>query len=332
MKREVVKYTLCAVFDEDIVREVSKDEYEESIHNKNLVIFFLHFEELYEIVKENFREFWRTLFDIAEDYRIQILFDHSHVTRDISNLNLRIANILNSVKSYEDHLCHKLSTQFGKHNDIETIFRDITSEVYGNSFDYRFCVRLRNYTQHFSNPVKKISYSSFAFRKEPFEIAFTASPIAYKKELLEFDGWSTVRKDIEGMDDEIDLVPILEGFFRAFGFVHSKIRKEMDNIYVQSKKHIENLYLECKEYLRNKKSTDETSPSIVCHYDDMCFSYEWMPHHLINVLETYRTQNANWVPNGLSFTTLQASKNIKEIQNIFYRQRGKGRIDVRDKK
>ena len=230
-----------------------------------------------------------------------------------------MTNILNSVRTYDDHLRHQLISNFGrKENKYLERYKKLTSEVYDNSFEYRFCIKLRNYTQHMRNPVDKISYHSYVFRKEPMEMAFTASPIVFKNRLLEYDKWSTVKQDIESFDKETDLVPIFELFFNALTYIHSNIRKEMEDVYQECKQWITQLYLECEDFLKSKDISKKPSPSVLCHHKDGCCSSEWIPHELIETIEVFRTRNANYSPQGISFTTLQASKHIKNIQDMFY--------------
>ena len=182
MDKKSSKYELWATLQDGAVREIEKEEYTSFLKHKELLVFFIRFEELFEIVKENFRDFWRTIFEITEDYRLHMFRDRNFVTKNISNLNLRIANILNSFKAYDDHLKHHLSSNFDNHiySDFFDLFKN---KVYDKSFEYRFCVRLRNYVQHFGHPVDKMSCQTFMFRKEISEMAFTTRPIIYKRKL-----------------------------------------------------------------------------------------------------------------------------------------------------
>lgn len=319
MENEILKCELCALYGTESVREVDATEYDTLEHYKRMTVFFLHFEDLYEIVKENFRDFWRTLFDVSEDYRLHILRGRPSITKDISNLNLRIMNILNSVKAYDTHLRHQLISNFGgEQNKYLDCYKKLTSDVYDNSFEYRFCVRLRNYTQHMRNPVDKISYHSYPFRTEPMEMAFTATPIVFKNRLMEFKKWSTVKKDIEALDDETDLVPIFELFFKALSYIHSNMRKGMEDVYQECKQWIIQLYSECEEFLKSKHISTKPSPNFVCQYSSGVVSSEWIPYELIETIEEFRGSNANFSPQGISFSTLQPFKGIKKIQDMFF--------------
>lgn len=318
MENEIIKYELCALYHEACVREVTAGDLATLDHHNRMLVFFLHFEELFEIVQDNLKEFWRTLFDISENHRFHILPDRTTITKDIFRLNLRITNLLNSAKAYDDHLRYQLKSHFGsEQSQYFDYYNKLNHDVYDNSFENRLCVRLRNYTQHMRNPIDKISYSSSVLRKDPIEIAFTATPLVYKKRLLEYDGWSAVKKDIEGLDDEIDLVPIFDQYFRTLGHIHSNMRKQMDDIYQGCKQWVTALYSECVEYLKQNSISKQPSPSIVCRYRNGCISCEWIPFELIETVENFRSMNAQWSPAGLSFTSLQACKNMKQIHDVF---------------
>lgn len=155
------------------------------------------------------------------------------------------------------------------------------------------------------------------FKTKNPEIAFTTRPIIFKRKLLQYDGWSTVKKEIESLDDEIDLTPILESFFRALGYIHSNVRNKIGAVYNTSKGLIEGLHKECQKYLVQKERSNDPAPEIVCFKGEDMYS-DWVPYELIEIVERFRNQNANYSPSCNSFTTLQSSVNIKQIQNILY--------------
>ena len=306
-----------AHFFDGVIREFGDDEFEDLLQHKKMILFFQHFEGLFEIVKENFRDFWRTIFEISEDNRLHSSIDRIGSIKNISKLNLRISNILNSYKAYENHLSHHLSTSFGANQQYRDYFDEIKSWWYDNLFEYRFCVRLRNYIQHFSTPIDKISYPCFLLRiDQQGAFAYTVSAEIYKRKLLEYDGWSIVKNDITSLQEDIDLFPVFQLFYNSLMDIHSKMRIRMGQLYRDSKNFTKKLHSECTEYIKSHKQSYSPMPNIVINYDDGSIANIWIPCDMIKGVDYFRSQNANSKSRGYEFTTLQASKHIKKIQDV----------------
>ena len=79
-------------------------------------------------------------------------------------------------------------------------FQKYSSKLYDDLFGYRFICRLRNYAIHRAMPLKNIEVS----RQEGTRITCS------KSELLQYDGWSAVKKEILALPNRIDVIPYIE--------------------------------------------------------------------------------------------------------------------------
>jgi len=90
----------------------------------------------------------------------------------------------------------------------------LDSNYYDQSFSYRFCVRLRNFILHRSPDVIDIDVSKGGVRPSGLIVPRTDVLVSAKRDVLldkdeHGDVWSVVRREIESMDEKIDLTPLV---------------------------------------------------------------------------------------------------------------------------
>jgi len=120
--------------------------------------------------------------------------------------------LLNYLSSVNIFLCHcetYLNRKFGDNSEIFSEFKIMLSAFYDNSFAYRFLYQLRNYSQHCGLPLDNIQFTSESDRdnnriKGTLKITFNRDIL-----LANYKKWKTVKSDLEKMDNEFDVTPLL---------------------------------------------------------------------------------------------------------------------------
>jgi len=73
--------------------DIEKGRYENLCLNNQIVLFHLLFEEQYQICKYNFMEYWQTIFNVSETFRLDCPHDRRNMTLPSLEINQRILNI-----------------------------------------------------------------------------------------------------------------------------------------------------------------------------------------------------------------------------------------------
>jgi hypothetical protein len=287
--------------------EIEMERYENLCLSNQIILFHLLFEEQYQICKYNFMEYWQTIFETSERFRLDCPHDRKNLTLPSLEINQRILNILTSMQSYEDHIAHKVSQLWGRSSTQAKKYKEIDSGLYDNFFSYRFLKRLRNYAQHYDLPVKGISYPAMSVGFEPTQMASTVSAVAHKKHLLEFDGWRRVKKDIEEEDDKIDLNRIIEEAFRVFTSLHSQFRNFLSVTFKQADHTIAEVY-------ESKEGRSEDVLYLIKGLGDKAVESQWVQYDNIKIIKELIERSPKI--EGINFSTTQPEKYLKGISKI----------------
>jgi hypothetical protein len=222
-------------------------------------------------------------------------------------INQRILNILTSIKSYEEHIKYKVSKLWGDSSEQLKKYEEIDSDLYDKFFSYRFLKRLRNYVQHRDLPVKGVGYPAMSVGFEPGQIAFTVSPRMYKSYLLEFDSWSTVKKDIEAQGDEIDVNLIIEEAFRVFTSLHFQFRGYLLETLEKSRRIITELY-------ESKEGRSKNFLCLIKGLGDKAIERQWVQYGNIEIIKELIGRCPRI--KGINFSTTQPERYLKDVSNI----------------
>ena len=123
--------------------------------------------------------------------------DYSIVMPCLISANKFLMNYLSFFKIFIDVSSKSIKKI---HKEELQEFQKYSSKLYDSLFGYRFISRLRNYAIHREMPLKNLEVS----RQEGTRIT------CRKSELLQYDGWSTVKKEILILPDGIDVIPYIE--------------------------------------------------------------------------------------------------------------------------
>jgi len=299
------KYYLSDDFETSV--EIEKERYEALCKHNQIILFQLLFEEQYQICKFNFMEYWQTIFRVSETLRLDSSFDRKSMIMPSLEINQRILNILTSIKSYEEHIKYKVSKLWGDSSEQIKKYEEIDSSLYDKFFSYRFLKRLRNYVQHRDLPVKCVSYTVTSVSFEPRQIAFTVTPIMYKRYLLEFDSWSTVKEDIEKQGDKIDVNLIIEEAFRVFTSLHAQFRNYLSII-------LERAHCAITELYESREGRSKDVLYLIKGLDDKTVESQWVQYDNIKIIKELIEKSPK--TEVINFSTTQPEEYLRDVSRI----------------
>ena len=165
----------------NIVREFHQYEYNIYTETSKYLGLHLKNKHLYQLIIRNGEELERYLRDIKGEK------DSEKPDHIIFEANRLLMNYLSMLKTYDDHISSALTKTYSV--EVKNDFKSFLSKMYDEFFMYRFIIRLRNFAQHFDIPI-----SSFTSDYNDNYVMMN------RDQLLNFEGWSTVKKEIQSME------------------------------------------------------------------------------------------------------------------------------------
>lgn len=171
--------------------------------------------------------------------------DKSKMDKQLITGNKLFINFLSFIRTFIDVVKHAISQWSAAESDS---FTKLNSELYDEFFGYRFFTRMRNYVIHYNMPLTIIEDT----------ISSGVSVYCVREQLLQYDGWSTVRKEIEQLPERIDISPYI---------VEAKVA--ISTLYLKSLETIVISALEASEKISEVCEKNKIiSPVIVVVHDD----------------------------------------------------------------
>lgn len=130
------------------------------------------------------------------------------------NASRHVSNCLSTFRSFLDHCDAYLCAKFGKTSAERAHFKTETSRLYDGGVGYRFLYKLRNFTQHFALPISSMNLSHALVHAEAHYLV-TASLVLDRDELLSWDGWGPINKEIAALPEKIEILPLLLDLSRS---------------------------------------------------------------------------------------------------------------------
>ncbi|MEO3811937.1 hypothetical protein ABGB17_23310 [Sphaerisporangium sp. B11E5] len=141
--------------------------------------------------------------------------DSAFVNLISRRVHMGVDDWLRSLRSLDDHTAHWLSGRFGKDSDELKSFRNAASEAFDDYFAYRFCCKLRNYSQHVGQALQNFTYGGMEVEPGEFE-HYLKLEFDSRSLLSQYDGWgSIVKADLESVGGIFDFFPVLNSTMLA---------------------------------------------------------------------------------------------------------------------
>lgn len=155
---------------------------------------------------------------MSELARVEALVDGGGVgigTDFAHALERKLDALLSALRAFDDRTSHQLSGAYGADSEQLKSFKETLSAAFDTEFAYRFCWKLRNYSQHCGNPISNLNATS---AEEPDGTVTTELIVTFDSVQLlrEYDGWgATVRADLERIGGGFQLEPVIDALMGA---------------------------------------------------------------------------------------------------------------------
>lgn len=208
--------------------EISFDEYSRIKESKHNLFIIVDIEDKLDLLLENYADYERSLLELALQHMLFRVKDWQSGRANIHIVNRRLINLLSAARLYIDQVKHDVGMLYGQNSELVKALNTQLSQEYDAILGYRVMEEIRNYIQHRSLPVHRMSYSSKVERpSEPSrKIRYSVVP-SLDTARLEVDGKfkSTIAQELKAKGDSVPLTPLVREYVEALGRVHETLRE-----------------------------------------------------------------------------------------------------------
>lgn len=194
------------------VRRLSQSEAETAKINLDAVFTFDRPRQLFSIAEANQRDLLTLMRMSISEMPHGFMQPDTAIANDMYvEMCKGVLNLLSSLKVFLEFSETYLKRKYGGNSTEFKAFKDSQARRFDESFSYRFCYKLRNYTQHCGLPVGELATSTA--HRSSTDRTTVLSLVLVRKELLEtFDWGKHVVSHLEKLPEKIDLLPHLMEF------------------------------------------------------------------------------------------------------------------------
>lgn len=241
--------------DTDIIESLGRYEMDSEQNNLVITEFPINKEDLIEIsnqISNIQQEFERLkvmykmfISDVFDFLKLNSELEKKNKVTNELDVNRFMMHLLSSGKLFVDFAENQIKT---KHRQKFKKFHKLTSQQYDNSFAYRFCYNLRNFSQHVGIPISALHKKQDYVDDEKAIISLWIE----KDYLLNSSfNWKKLRNEIEARND-IDAVELVKSYMEAITILYGEYNKFLLNIHhcnlINLKLSLENFGLVHKKY------------------------------------------------------------------------------------
>lgn len=180
-------------------------------------------EEKFNILCENYYEFEQELLDIRLRNTMFSGTDWSALHGEIFLIERRVINFLTTSRLFRDHLCHSVSSVYGKAG--LNSFNEQVSEQYDSKLGYRVVEAMRNFVQHNSLIVSSLSLSASHVKAEQV-IKLTITPSLSVSRIKKVGGFKAkVLKELAAQGETFDLKPLIREAMEGYAAMQAFVRE-----------------------------------------------------------------------------------------------------------
>lgn len=211
--------------------EISKDEYDSIRKAKRRQLIVLGTEDKFDLLLSNYEEYERALLELTLHQMVFRGIDWDGFQSDLQLVNRRLANLLSAVRLYLDQVNHDLSGMDDLTVELSAAVSDERSKQYDGKLSFRVMEATRNYTQHRSLPVQRLSYPMHVV--EPTSatsgMSFSAVP-SLDVAQLESDGGfkAAVLEELKSSSRYVPITPMVREYVEGIGNVQERLRTVVD--------------------------------------------------------------------------------------------------------
>lgn len=241
--------------DTDVIESLGRYEMDSEQNNLVITEFPINKEDLIEIsnqISNIQQEFERLkvmykmfISDVFDFLKLNSELEKKNKVTNELDVNRFMMHLLSSGKLFVDFAENQIKT---KHRQKFKKCHKLTSQQYDNSFAYRFCYNLRNFSQHVGIPISALHKKQDYVDDEKAIISLWIE----KDYLLNSSfNWKKLRNEIEARND-IDAVELVKSYMEAITILYGEYNKFLLNIHhcnlINLKLSLENFGLVHKKY------------------------------------------------------------------------------------
>lgn len=270
--------------------EISKERYLKIENSRNVLFEALSFEEKFDLIFSNYLDFEKTLMDHTLEFMVRSNHDYLSSYQLRLSFNVKISNLLGSIRQYRDHLTKHLRVCLAGNEESKQLIEREFSKEYDQFFEFRFIEALRNYVQHYGLPVHSVVHkSNWIPNPNEENMVFSIDLFVFKKDLL-LD--SSFKKSVlNEMPDKVELSNSLRRYVESLNKIHLVLRNAISDSVKKSRANIEKLFSESEDEFGSKKDLlyiDEIFPSIQ-ESNRLCSVFLHWDDVRLKILETNRS-------------------------------------------
>jgi hypothetical protein len=221
--------------------EIDAEKYEKIIAAWDSLHSIANIEEVWDCLIQNYLELEKELIESAL-YSMVIGHRPYHQFQQIRlGFSRRLANLLQSCRSYLDHTPHHLNSVNGERFSEQ--FCVLTNRAYDKSFSYKFMEALRNYAQHRDLPLHGATFNfdrvSGVDKNSPEDDKFRHIAAAnINLSIIRNDTYfkKSILDEIDKNMKTLDVMQLTRDYIEQLGGVHEGLRKVMQNEVTEWKK------------------------------------------------------------------------------------------------
>ena len=218
--------------DTDVIESLGRYEMDSEQNNLVITEFPINKEDLIEIsnqISNIQQEFERLkvmykmfISDVFDFLKLNSELEKKNKVTNELDVNRFMMHLLSSGKLFVDFAENQIKT---KHRQKFKKFHKLTSQQYDNSFAYRFCYNLRNFSQHVGSPISALHKKQDYVDDEKAIISLWIE----KDYLLNSSfNWKKLRNEIEARND-IDAVELVKSYMEAITILYGEYNKFLLN-------------------------------------------------------------------------------------------------------
>lgn len=222
--------------------DIDEETYLELAKSMEVLHIAYEFEQRFELVLQSYKEWELEIAKTAVDVMLNQHSNHSDFHFIFMRCALKIGAFLSFVRFYVEKLeslLRKLETQ-----GVGTNIKDMFSEAYDSSFNYRFMEAIRNYAQHKRPPVHRITlpskWNKYDKGHEDDDTMESSVSVLVEKSRLEEDG-KFKKTVLNEMEENVDLVSSTRAYLELVGNITEDIRKQIKPLVDRSRQLVENI-------------------------------------------------------------------------------------------
>jgi len=278
--------------------EISEQEYIELQKARNTLSNALAVEEKYEIVISNYLDFEQEILNATTSYMIRAHLDYSDFFKIRLGLNIKLVNLLTSVRLYIDQLNQNVAECLADNPNAKDDVKRLFSNEYNENQYYRFMEALRNYVQHRGIPVHWTQQSGRWTSLEDDGLLEYSVELASQRSYLEED--KKMKKSVlADMGEKVDLKAATRSYLESISRVHESVRSIIADSVSSSRKLIEDAHQRYSEEYSDSlvglsaSNWDDhkriESIPLLLDWDDVRVSLQKRNRKLINLSKRYAT-------------------------------------------